>query len=188
MISRVGHITIKDFEQMIARGEFDKTRERVDLIRGELRFMSPAGPDHSDILTYLVEWSVEGAKKHGFRVRPEQGVRFLELESLPEPDIAWVRGKRYRKAHPTAADVGLVIEVANSSLREDRGEMAELYADAGIGEYWIVNCVDQVVEVHRQPAAGRYHVQFIVKLGEKISPLIAPDALLDVAELFAEEE
>jgi Uma2 family endonuclease len=123
----------------------------------------------------------------GFRVRSENCITFLGLESVPEPDLVWVKRKRYRKAHPTATDVGLVIEVADSSLREDRGEMAELYADAGIGEYWIVNCVDQVVEIHRQPTGGRYQVQFVVKPGEQIGPLVAPAALLDVAELFAEE-
>jgi Uma2 family endonuclease len=187
MISRVRHLTLEQYEEMVDRGDFEEARERMDLIRGELHIMSPAGPDHADIVNYLSEWSFEWAKRYGYQARSEKCVTFTDHESMPEPDIVWVKRRRYRKAHPTDADVGLVIEVADSSLRKDRGVMADLYADAGIAEYWIVNCLDNCIEVYRQPQDGAYQEQFIVRPGKKVSPLVAPDAELDVAELFTEE-
>jgi len=138
-------------------------------------------------LTYLEDWSSEWASKYGYRKRSEKSVEFAGLESVPEPDLVWVKKRRYRKARPQAADVGLVMEISYSSLAEDRGEMAELYAEAGIAEYWVVNCIDNVIEVHRQPVNGIYQLHFVVEPGQTISPLIAPDAKLDVADLFAEE-
>ena len=108
------------------------------------------------------------------------------MESVPEPDIVWVKRRRYRKAHPTASDVGLVIEVSDSSLADDR-KLATLYAGAGIQEYWIVNCIDEVVEIHRDPHGDEYQDRFVVPRGKHVSPIAGPEALLDVADLFADE-
>jgi Uma2 family endonuclease len=187
MSTRTQHATIEEFDQLVAPWEAERLRQRVDLIRGEIRFTSPARPEHEDILTYLEDWSAEWAGKYGFRKRSEKSVEFAGLVSVPEPDLVWVKRRRYRKARPTSADVGLVLEISYSSLSEDRGEMAELYADARIAEYWIVNCVDSVIEVHRDPVNGVYRQRFVVEPGQTIAPLIAPDAELNVADLFAEE-
>src|SRR5205085_7711155 len=75
----------------------------------------------------------------------------LDDESAPEPDIAVVRGSLadYRHAHP--ARPALIVEVAETSLRFDRIEKGSLYARAGIVDYWIVNLIDRVVEVYREP-------------------------------------
>ena len=186
MIAHVGHMSVAEFEDLVASGEFDGTGQRVDLIRGELRIMSPAGPDHSDITTYLEEWSERWVERYGFRKRSEKSLTIPGLESVPEPDIVWVKRRRYRKAHPTAADVGLVIEVSDSSLVADR-KLATLYAEANIQEYWIVNCIDQVVEVYRDPQGDQYQDKFAVARGKRVSPLVGPEAILDVADLFADE-
>jgi Uma2 family endonuclease len=188
MITHTEPMTVAQFEQLINEGRWEKSRERVELIRGELRIMSPAGPDHDAVLVYLVEWSAEHAKRAGYQLRSEKSVLFQNLTSVPEPDIVWVRRNRIRKARPQAVDVVLAIEVSYSSLGDDRGEMYELYAAAGVPEYWIANCIDNVVEVHRQPRDGAYRDSFVVKPGGKISPLVAPGAILDVADLFAEQD
>src|SRR3972149_2531438 len=75
----------------------------------------------------------------------------LDAESEPEPDVAVVPGtaRDYRAGHPTHAV--LVVEVAESSLRRDREDKGSLYARAGIADYWIVNLVDRVLEVVREP-------------------------------------
>jgi Uma2 family endonuclease len=75
----------------------------------------------------------------------------LDDESAPEPDLAVVRGTRadYRHAHP--ANPALVVEVAEASLDHDRRQKGSLYARAGIGDYWIVNLIDRVLEVYRDP-------------------------------------
>jgi Uma2 family endonuclease len=77
----------------------------------------------------------------------------LDDESAPEPDLAVVRGRHadYRHEHPARA--ALVVEIAESSLAFDRVHKGSLYARAGIPDYWIVNLVDRVVEVYREPGA-----------------------------------
>jgi Uma2 family endonuclease len=188
MITYAERMTIEQFEELLDSGRYEKSRERVELIRGELRIMSPAGPDHDEVLTYLEDWSTAWAGKYGYRKRSEKGVTFPSLASVPEPDIVWVKKRRYRKARPTVDDVVFAIEVSFSSLTEDRSEMMDLYAEAGIAEYWIANCIDNVIEIHRRPVAGVYQDRFVVKPGETVSPLVAPDAVLDVGELFSEED
>lgn len=188
MITHTEPMTIEQFEELVAEGRWEKCSDRVELIRGELRIMSPAGSEHDAVLVYLVEWSAEHAKRAGFQLRSEKSVSFTNLISVPEPDIVWVKRQRYRKTRPKATDIVLAMEVSYSSLSEDRGEMTELYAQAGVPEYWIANCIDNVIEVHRQPRDGIYQDCFLVKPGEKISPLVAPEAILDVADLFAEED
>lgn len=187
MIQRPGLITIADFERRVAAGEFDELEDHVELIRGELHFMSPAGPYHGDILFFLNEWTVEAGRAYGYGAWPQQGVKFAELLSIPEPDVAWVKRRRYKQALPTRDDIGLVIEVADSSLRYDRREKAPLYAEAGIGEYWIVNCEDECIEVYRQPVGDEYLDCFVVKPGQPLAPLVAAEALLDIVALFPDD-
>ncbi|MBI4572140.1 MAG: Uma2 family endonuclease [candidate division NC10 bacterium] len=75
----------------------------------------------------------------------------LDPSSEPEPDVTVVRGspRDYRDAHPSAAL--LVVEVADTTLSHDRDQKGSLYARAGVADYWIVNLVDQVLEVYRDP-------------------------------------
>lgn len=88
----------------------------------------------------------------GWDIR-EQGT-LATADSRPEPDFAIVRGdsRTYLSRHPVAADVGLVVEVANSSLLRDQRDKARIYARAGVVCYWIVNLEDRRVEVHTLPS------------------------------------
>lgn len=88
----------------------------------------------------------------GWRVRVQSSITTADSE--PEPDITLVRGSaRARKGRrPIPSEVGLVVEVAESSLEADRRDKARLYARAGIARYWIVNLVDRCIETHEQPA------------------------------------
>jgi Uma2 family endonuclease len=110
-------------------------------------------------------------------------VAFLPLDTEPEPDIVWAR-RDYPGSHPAGKDILLLIEVAESSLADDRGEKAELYAEAGIADYWIVNLIDRTVEVRRSPTNGRYADIHSFNIGDSIHPLAAPDAHLNIAGLF----
>ena len=115
----------------------------------------------------------------------------LDDESAPEPDIAVVRGSRadYRHAHP--ARPALIIEVAESSLRFDRVEKGSLYARAGIADYWIVNLVDRVVEVYRDPGADlaapyRWRYMSVERFTppSSVAPIGVPAAPIPVAALL----
>jgi Uma2 family endonuclease len=115
----------------------------------------------------------------------------LDDESEPEPDLAVVPGRPtdYRHAHP--AHPPLVIEVAESSVVFDRAHKGSLYARAAIQDYWIVNLVDRVLEVYRDPAPDPsapygYRYRSVVTLGPPavISPLAFPTSQIAVADLL----
>jgi Uma2 family endonuclease len=84
-------------------------------------------------------------------LRSEQPITLSDSE--PQPDIVLARGDHttYRTRHPGPADIGLVVEVADTSLTVDRNDMARIYARAGLPVYWIINVVDRQVEVYTDP-------------------------------------
>lgn len=105
--------------------------------------------------------------------------------SEPEPDIvaAAYRKDSYRSGHPTPSEVSLIIEVADSSLEYDRSTKKELYAGAGIPEYWIVNIPDRQLEVFRQPKGSDYDKEEVLLPGEKAA-CVSVNFSLEVKELF----
>ncbi len=106
--------------------------------------------------------------------------------SVPEPDAAVLPGTLadYDRVHPRSAL--LVVEVADSSLKQDRLTKRAIYAAAGIPEYWIVNLRDDCVEVRRQPEAeGRRYVSIaIARRGETIGIAALPDVSIRVDDLL----
>lgn len=181
-------ITIADYDRMIETGEFVPVEEHhVELIRGEIREMSPIHPPHEEALDRITAWSFDNTPRTAVRVRNQLSLGIPQLESVPQPDLVWVRQGNYRRQRPTTADLFLVVEVSDSSLCFDRGAKADLYAEAGIADYWIVNVVAQVVEVRRDPVGGRYQSVTTARIGESVRPLAFPELELRVAELFSDE-
>ena len=86
----------------------------------------------------------------------------LELDSVPEPDLKVVRGREedYRDHDPSAREVPLVVEVADSSLSDDTGEMLREYARGGIAIYWVVNIPNQRIDVYSRPAGPAERPRF----------------------------
>lgn len=74
--------------------------------------------------------------------------------------------------------------MADSSLEYDRTVKAPLYAEAGVPEYWIVNLVDDVLEVYRQPSGQAYQTQQVLKPGSRVTPQAWPDLEIDVDDLI----
>ncbi len=110
--------TVEDYERMGEIGIFDPA-DRVELLDGEIVVMSPIGPKHAGVVNRIAA--------HLFRrldgratVIVQNPLRLLP-SSEPQPDLIVARFRRdfYQGAHPTADDVQLVIEVADSSLRTD---------------------------------------------------------------------
>lgn len=179
-------LSLDEYHKMIARGAFNDLRGRhIELIYGELREMSPQGPWHAETLTLLEEWSSRTVGA-AIRKRVQMPITLASLDSEPEPDLVWANRKHYRDGHPTADDILLVVEVSYATLAEDLGENAELYAQAGIVEYWVADIINRVVHVFRQPSATGYlqHDQYAE--GSRIAPLAFPSAVLDVGGLFPE--
>ncbi|WP_435019766.1 Uma2 family endonuclease [Tundrisphaera sp. TA3] len=194
-MSTATRITVEQYEAMIARGDFEPREDhRVELIRGEIvpkdprGPMSPIDPPHGSAVDILNEWSFEVLPRGIARVRVQGSLGIPELDSVPEPDLAWLARKDYSRGHPTPAVVLLLIEVSDSSLRKDRTTKAALYAEAGIRDYWIINIPGRCVEVRRDPDGATYRDVSTWGAGTQVRPLALPDAALDVDRLFPQPE
>src|SRR5712692_9934845 len=145
--------TIEEYERMVKIGILEQD-ERVELIDGEIVEMSPIGNPHAAFVTNLNHLLVHAV---GDRARVwVQGPVRLPPRSLPQPDLALLQPRSYKREAATKEDVLLVIEVADTSLRYDRTVKLRLYARAGIPEYWIVDANTEALEVHRSPSVERY--------------------------------
>ena len=147
--------SVDDYEQMLEFGILGEN-DRVELIRGEIVEKISIGelPAASvKKINAILALLLQGRAIVGI----QDPIRLAD--SMPEPDISVqrLRSDYYASAHPTPADVLLLIEVADSTLEYDRTVKLSLYAEAGIAEYWIVNLVDSCIEVHRKPRPdGQY--------------------------------
>ncbi len=137
-----------EYERLVNLGVFQG--EPIELIDGQLVVAEPQGAYHASAIS-AAEYALRAALPPGWIVRTQMPVS-LDDESEPEPDLVVVRGRPadYRQSHPACP--ALAVEVAESSLEFDRERKGSLYARAGIEDYWIVNLVDRVLEVYRDPA------------------------------------
>jgi Uma2 family endonuclease len=178
-------ITLDQYHEMIRQGLFEPREEHhVELLEGEITPMSPVGPPHSSFLSLLNEWSLRRLPKKAVWVRVQDPVEIPELDSEPEPDLVWAKRADYSERHPLPQDVLLLIEISDSSLPKDRGIKAQVYAKAGIADYWIVNVLDQCIEVRRDPHDDSYHSVEVFRAGQEVRPLAFPDVALAVARIF----
>ena len=184
-MSTIAHLTLAEYDRMIACGVFDHgRRRRIEFIRGEIREMTPIGSLHEVVVDRLAEWSIKSLPEGKAWVRVQNSIGLPELESAPEPDVAWVARRDYSRARPVAADVLLVIEVAESSLAYDGGEKADLYAAAGIADYWVVNLVERTIEVRRKPADSGFRSLQTHAGDDELRPLALPEIVLRPASLW----
>ena len=162
--------------------------QRVMLIDGEVLTMPPMNRDHANGILHALQ-IVQSAFGPNFTIRPQLPLD-LGKTTDPEPDIAVVAGTpRSHPEIPTSAL--LVVEVADSSLTYDLGDKANLYAAAGIADYWVLDVANQRLHVLRDPrrdAAQRfghkYSQQQILLPTERIAPLAAPGGSILVSDLM----
>jgi Uma2 family endonuclease len=177
-----------EYERLTEQGFFDSD-ERVELLDGLLVVREPQHAPHATAVRLVVK-ALRAAFGPGWLVDSQLPIA-LDDVSEPEPDVAVVPGdeRDYRAGHP--ARPVLIVEVADSSLAKDRTFKQALYARARITDYWIVNLIDRVVEVHRAPVwspssprAWRYASVFHATAREHITPLAAPHARVAIADLL----
>jgi len=159
----------------------------LELIEGELIQMAPIGHPHAAINDPLRD-VLRIALGSGYSVRTQAPISIGDdlKPSAPQPDVAVVLGhwRDYMSRAPEAADVVLVVEIADSSLYDDRRIKAALYASADIQEYWIVNLIDNQVEVYREPVDASYKSLKIYSSTDTLAPLAAPKSLISVADFM----
>lgn len=171
-------ISRAEYDQMVDAGIFDED-ERIELLRGVIVTMSPQKWHHAAVVEWLNEQLV--LRLQGtLRVRPQLPYAADDW-SEPEPDIVIAKKNSALRDHPSEAL--LIIEVAESSLRRDRGIKARIYAEAGVPEYWIVDLRKMTVYVHTRPAAGGYESIVAMRDGEVLQPTQLPGVSLAIADM-----
>ncbi len=155
-------------------------RQRIELIRGIIIEKVTSSPFHSYLIGQF-QMLVQAVLDDERHLRQEQPLKMSD--SMPEPDILVIAGRRsdYRHSHPTTAL--LAIEVAVSTVILDR-EKAALYAEANVLEYWIVLAGDEAIEVHTAPAGGRYTQRRVYARGETITSTALPALRVELDALF----
>ncbi len=152
-LSRLHRFTVEQYHEMIDSGVI-KPEHRVELLEGIVVEKMGQKPPHSSTLRKLLRM-LAAVLPEQYILSPQSPITLATSE--PEPDIAVLFGpeERYDDRHPVPADIGSIIEIADTSLTADRRQKAIIYAANKIREYWIVNLPDRVVEVYANPRNGR---------------------------------
>jgi Uma2 family endonuclease len=176
-------ITVDEYDQMIADGTLTED-DRVELIHGEIVPKMAIGDSHSacvDRLNFRLNPVVAGRAL----IRVQNPV--ILADSEPEPDISLARFRPdfYETGRPRPADVLLIIEVADSTLIQDRDVKAPLYASNGIPEYWIVDLNSATVFVYRGPQPdGTWAVSETHRRGDTLTVAALPGVAVAVADIL----
>lgn len=149
--STLRKFTLDEYHKMIEQGILIDG-EPYELLEGNLVKKMSHGSRHDAAVQFLNKRLVRMVPV-GWDVRTQSAIT-LPAGTEPEPDCVLVRGDEntYRHRHPGPADIGLIIEVADSSLLVDRHDKGRIYAGANLPVYWVVNVVDRVIEVYSQPS------------------------------------
>jgi Uma2 family endonuclease len=176
-------LTTQQYHLMHEAGVFNDG-DRLELINGEIKTMSPIGRKHVACIIRLVKLF---EKKLGdrFMISAQNSVR-LNNHAEPQPDIAILKWRDdfYNEALPTSDDILLIIEVADSSIDYDRDVKAPLYAAVGIPEMWLFDVNKKAIEGYSQPSANGYKQIHRYDEGDTLSMLAFPDVTFNWNELF----
>ena len=175
------------YERAINRGIFHED-ERLELLDGVLVVKEPQGERHA-VAVDLVALALRRAFGEGWLVRTQVHFASGPL-SRPEPDVYVVHGSPRQYLGAAPRQPVLIVEISDSRLSVDRRWKSEIYARAGIEDYWIVNLVMSAVHVYRDPGRlsppGRrtgYRSIETFRAPSAIAPLVLPDARIAVADL-----
>ncbi len=148
---RLYRVSVQQYLKMIKAGVFPETAH-LELLGGKLVEKMTKYPPHSFVVGRLGRMLGRIVPEPWF-VSEEKPVK-LGRFWYPEPDLAVVRGpdSRFESKTPEAIDLGLVVEVAESSYVMDRGRKWQLYASAGVSSYWIANLAQRRFEVFSDPS------------------------------------
>jgi Uma2 family endonuclease len=172
-----------EYDLLVASGVFED--EHVELLRGVLVATHRKSNLEAWIIAELSQLVIVQLAERGLgerhTVRPQMPYAASD-DSEPEPDLAVVRRQAFGDPHPDRAL--LVIEVADTSLRKDREVKRDIYAEAGVPEYWIVDVAGRAVDVHTEPRDGAYRSVVRVGLDGELVPTQLPGVTVPVAAIL----
>lgn len=182
--------TIEEYERAVEDGSFHREwgDRRIELLFGELCEIPVIGPRHASCLVWLTEWSINQIRRDRASIRTRSQIRIPDFDSEPEPGESWIKLGDYRKRHPSASDLHLIIEVAEQEtwVAERLSHKLRLYALAGIPDVWLVHIPGHLVEVFRSPRRGHYTEREFFGPDSAIHPLAFPEVTLRTTDLFDE--
>lgn len=168
--------SVKDYHQMITAGILQN--HRVELLAGDIVEMSPEGPIHASRIRKVGNY-LRNLLNDLALVSEAHPITLAQSE--PEPDLAIVRlpEERYNHRHPGVDDILWLIEISDTTLMTDLNQKRQIYATAGIDEYWLVNVPDNCLMVFRQPVDQEY--TSTVELSEgTVTPIAFPALSMSV--------
>ena len=181
--SNVHKFTVQQYELMLEAGVFAES-DRIELINGEIRVMSPIGRKHA---VCVAKATKNFERKLGDRtIIWTQNPILLSNYLQPQPDLAILKWRDdfYAEALPTPNDILLIIEVADSTIAYDRDVKSPLYAANGIPEMWLFDVNKRVVEGYSQQSASGYKRTQRYEQNETLAMMALPDIVFSWEEIF----
>lgn len=175
--------TVEQYHKM-AHTQILHHQEHIELIQGEIITMSPIGFRHAFVTNYLANWFAHNLGEKVF-VSTQNPIS-LGNRSEPQPDLALLKPVEnfYADRLPTATDILLLIEVADSSLVYDREIKIPLYAQHQIPEVWLINLTQNQLECYRDPQNNHYQNQSIFTPNQSLSPLAFPELIIPLKTIL----
>ena len=174
--------TVDDYYKMIEMGMIEDY-EKAEIIDGEMVPKMTIGDKHAAVVNRLNRL-LASLLPDPVLLSVQNPLRISDFDE-PEPDFVLADLTLYDgNRHPRPEETLVVIEVADASLKNDRGVKLPLYAKAGISEVWIVNLRDDVVEMHLEPTADIYQHVKVFKRGERVDSVTLPQVSFDVDSIL----
>jgi Uma2 family endonuclease len=175
-------MTVEQYEAMVASGAFSKT-DRFHLINGYLVAKRTQKPPHVTADDLFGAELARIGPADRYYIRGAKPIRLPSRDSEPEPDRCVVRGtpRDYEGRHPGPDDIAPVVQVADSSLAQDRKMAAEVYGPAGLPVYGVINLVHRQVEVYTDPGPEGYRSRVDFSGGQSVPIVIDGQPLGQVA-------
>ncbi len=175
--------TVEQYHKM-AQEQILSHQEQIELIQGEIITMSPIGFRHAFVTNYLANWFAHTLGEKVFV--SSQNPISLGNRSEPQPDLALLKPVEnfYADRLPTATDILLLIEVADSSLIYDREIKVPLYAEHQIQEVWLINLTQNQLERYSDPLNNHYQNQTFFTPKQSLSPLAFPELTIPLTTIL----
>jgi Uma2 family endonuclease len=176
--------TVQDYYRMSESGILDPS-ERTELLAGQITLMVAKGTPHVLSLRLLSRLLDELLAAQPVFVSTQDPIH-LDDFSEPEPDLALVQGTvlDYAEQHPRADQVYLIVEVSDSTLKQDCEVKDKLYAQAGIADYWVLDLKNRQLHIFRNPTPTGYTSQLILSEPNQVSPLAFPELTLPLTAIL----
>jgi Uma2 family endonuclease len=175
--------TVSEYHKMIDAGLFVGNSD-YELIEGEIVKKMTQGDYHISCVNRLN--MIFAPILAGKAIVSIQNAVVIGDISEPEPDVTLLEYREdfYASGKATAADVLLLIEVSDTTLKYDRDVKLKIYAAEGVAEVWIVNLPKQILEVHTDPQKGKYKLVKKYERNQTVSSKNLPEIKIKVSDIF----